>query len=504
MGVMIRFVVILALAASLGCASKSPKVAAVDSADWPDELVRQGCYDCLLDARGAYERLAARSAAALTRIFEIDLILALREKELSIDPTATLAHAESLVPRLVKIPAAGMLAIVKVIPEDAAGRLVLPPGRESAAQMESALAEINASPFSAEFKSYMRLSIQCGRVPANQLSAGGADDPPLVAYRRAICSNPVRVEPLRAVRTRVPRFVEASFFLGRVALAVLYRTDGTEARDLYQHAYARFKNSPTIAFELGTVYQTTNECRPAEALFTRVLELRAAHEAARLSRTICRTYLSMNEEAIADATVLIDSRTSATTRGDALYWRAWNRRHLQRIDAARADIDQARSLQYNARVLTLAGMIEYDQRDFDPARRDLDQARKLDFKECDAPWYLGLVEVAVERWPAGAMAFAGAAQCYDVLVKETEKFRAEMAARKDVSEAFRARQLAGFDAAIADDGVRRSAAELNAAINYGRSGDIPNATVYMKRAANDPQRRSAVEDLRQVLGVPRW
>lgn len=504
MGVMIRVVVILALAASFGCGSKSARVAAGDSAGWADELVRQGCYDCLRDARSAYERLAARSAAALTRVFEIDLLLALREKELSIDPSPTLAHAESLVPRLLKVPAAGMLAIVKVVPEDSAGRLVLPPGKDSAAQIEAALAEINGSPFTAEFKSYMRLSIQCGRVPVNQLPAGGPDDPPLLAYRRAICSNPVRVEPLRAVRTRVPRFVEASFYLGRVALGVLYRTDGSEARGLYEHAYSRFRNSPAIAFELGTVYQTTNECRPAEALFSRALELKPAHESARLSRAICRTYLSMNEEAIADATVLIDSKASATNRGEAFYWRAWNQRHLKRIEAARADINQARSLQYNARVLTLAGMIEYDQRDFDPACRDLEQARKLDFKECDAPWYLGLVEVAVERWPAGAMAFAGAAQCYDVLVKETEKFRAEMAARKDITEAFRARQLAGFDAAIADDSVRRSAADLNAAINYGRSGDIPNATVYMKRAANDPQRRSAVEDLRQVLGVPRW
>ncbi|HET9192486.1 MAG TPA: hypothetical protein VFO21_06390, partial [Vicinamibacterales bacterium] len=69
---------------------------------------------------------------------------------------------------------------------------------------------------------------------------------------------------------------------------------------------------------------------------------------------------------------------------------------------------------------------------------------------------------------------------------------------------FRKRQLAGFDAAIADDNVRKSAAELNAAINFGRAGDIPNATVYMKRAAVDPERRTAVEDLRQVLGVPRW
>ena len=141
---------------------------------------------------------------------------------------------------------------------------------------------------------------------------------------------------------------------------------------------------------------------------------------------------------------------------------------------------------------------------FDTARRDLDTARDLDPRECEAPWYLGLVEVAVESWPPGAKAFVAAAQCYDALVKETQRVRDEMAARKDVSEAFRTRQLTGFDAAIADDSTRRSASELNAAINYGRAGDLPNATVYMKRAAVDPQRRVAVEDLRQVLGVPRW
>ena len=493
--------IILTLIATLACGSRSARVAEPDSAGWADELVRQGCYDCLLDARSPYERLAARSAAALTRVFEIDLLLALREKELSIDATPTLSRAESLVPRLVKIPAAGMLAIVKSVPEDAAGRRVLPPIGESANQIESALAEIDASPFSVEFKSYVRLTIQCGRVAVNQAQTGSSDIP-LLMYRRAICSDPIRVEPMRAVRTKVPRFAEASFFLGRVAVASLFKTDGTEARGLFEHAYSRFQNSPTIAYELGTVYQATNDCRPAERLFTRALELRPAHADARLGRTICRTYLSQNEEAIADATILIDAR--APNRADAYYWRAWNRRHLTRIEPARADIEQARALRYNARVLTLAGMIEYDQKDFVPARRDLERARELDIRECDAPWYLGLVEVAVEGWTPGAKAFAAAAQCYDMLVKESEKFRADMAARKDVTEAFRERQIAGFDAAIADDSVRRSAAELNAAINYGRSGDIPSATIYMKRAANDPQRRSAVEDLRQVLGVPRW
>jgi tetratricopeptide (TPR) repeat protein len=477
-------------------------VAEPDRGAWADELVRQGCYDCLLDARTVYERLAASSAAAVARVLEVDLLLALREKELSIDPTATLAHAESLVPRLPRLPADRLLAIVRTVPEDAAGRRVLPPTKDAAKQIDEALAAVDASPFSAELNGYLRLTIQCGRTMADAAPAVPANDIPLLAYRRAICSSPVRVEGLRAVRSAVPRFVETSFFLGRVAMGSLFRTDGSEARGLFEQAYARFSNSPTIAFDLGTVYQATNECRPAERLFTRVLELKPAHEDARLGRAVCRTYLSLNEEAVADTTVLIDAR--ASNRAEAYYWRAWNRRHLKQIASARADIDQARALRYNARILTLAGMIEYDQRDFVTARRDLTQARELDAKECDAPWYLGLVEVAVESWPPGAKSFAGAAQCYEALVKETEKFRADMAARKDVSEEFRKRQLTGFDAAIADDNVRKSAAELNAAVNFGRAGDIENATVYMKRAAADPQRREAVEDLRQVLGVPRW
>jgi hypothetical protein len=79
-----------------------------------------------------------------------------------------------------------------------------------------------------------------------------------------------------------------------------------------------------------------------------------------------------------------------------------------------------------------------------------------------------------------------------------------MARRDDVAEDFKVRQIAGFEAAIKEDRTQKSAADLNAAINYGRAGDVDRATAYMKRAWVDPERRVAVEDLRQVLGVPRW
>ena len=496
-----RFLVVFAAFIACGCGQRTARVV-TPARDSADELVRQGCYDCLLEARAEYERRAARSSPALVRLFEVDLLLALREKELAIDPDATLNRATSLVPKLAAVPADRILSVVKVLPPDATARRAMPPTPAVQEELAATIRALDASTFSGLFKSYVKLSIQCGRLTVDPVAAAPVDDVPLLAYRRAVCENPIRVEPLRSVRKSVPPFVEASFFLGRAAMASLFKGDGREARELFEEAYKRFSNSPSIAFDLGNLYQATNDCRQADTLFTRALELRPGHEEARLGRTICRTYLSRNEEAIADATVLIDA--AASNRGDAYYWRAWNRRRIGQLGIARADIDRARTLRYNARILTLAGMIEYDQRDFDTARGDLQRAREMDVRECEAPWYLGLVEYSVEAWAPSANGFAAAADCYDMLVKDSTRLKAEMAARTDVSEEFRAAQLSGFDAAIKEDSVQRSAAELNAAINYGRAADLPNATIYMKRAAEDPQRQTAVEDLRQVLGVPRW
>jgi tetratricopeptide (TPR) repeat protein len=484
-----------------GCAKKPAIVVGPPPTAAADELVRQGCYDCLLDARSAYEQLTPRVPGAFLKLFETNVLLALREKELALDATRHLADAAALIPRLTNVAAESVLSVVKVLPEDGTARRPLPPTPDVRNQLDSATASVDAGPFSQVFKDYVKLSLRCGRLGVDP-PAAGATEPPLLIYRRAICDNPIRVEPLREVRKSVPRFIETSFFLGRAEMASLFKGDGRKAGALFEEAYARFSDSPAIAFDLGTLYQATNDCRRAETFFSRTLELRPAHEEGRLGRAICRTYLSKNTDAIDDATVLIDAM--ASNRGEAYYWRAWNRRRLTQLDAARADIDRARTLRYNARILTLAGMIEYDQKDLDPARTDLEQARSMDNRECEAPWYLGLVEFSVENWAPSAKGFAGAAECYELLVKDSESRREEMATRKDVTEDFRTRQLAGFDAAIKEDSTQKSAADLNAAINYGRAGDLANATVYMKRANLDPQRRLAVEDLRQVLGVPRW
>jgi tetratricopeptide (TPR) repeat protein len=507
-----RFCTLLAVVVPLvapACAARSNRdqVAALQAQ--ADDLVRQGCYDCLLEARDVYARAAASPAAPMTlRRIEVELLLALREKELGIDPSQTLERARRLTAGAGSGADMGRsVALVEAVPPDRVGtpsrmRLLSPltSGREG---LEAAIAAIAASPFAAPFRAYFEAAVQCGRPPLASAPATGRSesDAPLVVYRRAIC-DPIDTKSLEQVRAAVPRFVETSLFMGRAAIGTLFENDGSRARQHLEDAYQRFAHSPVVTFHLATVMQATGDCRSGERYFTETLAIYDDHEEARLGRAICRTYLSNADGAVDDATVLIDA--AAPNRGDAYYWRAWNRRAQKQIDRARADIDEARALRYNARVLTLAGMIEHDQGEFIAAREDLERASELDSSECQARWYLGLVGYATEEWRAAAAGFAEAADCYGRLVADNMRRKEEMSGRENVSEEFRRRQIAGFDAAIAEDRTQQSAADLNAAINYARAGDVDRATTFMKRAWVDPERRSVVEDLRQVLGVPRW
>ena len=70
-----------------------------------DARVLEGCYDCLRDARGTFERLAAGkqskgSAGVVARLFETDVLIALREKELGLDSRGAMERARAFVPRL--------------------------------------------------------------------------------------------------------------------------------------------------------------------------------------------------------------------------------------------------------------------------------------------------------------------------------------------------------------------------------------------------------------------
>jgi tetratricopeptide (TPR) repeat protein len=524
---------------SLGCASAPlTKPAQVDLSR-ADALILQGCYDCLLEARAIYERVAIGKVRPLVveRLFEAELLITLREKELALDASASLAGARDLARELPPtLDAPRAVALVEAVPADSMGW----PRRETEAfrrdhlaivpRIDDELTWLEQAALRQPVRQYLALAIDCSyasrgrpRVPpvppgrstppagtaATQPGAtsrtGQAwvhelppDAPPLVRYRAAICRT-LSQPALEKVRADEPRFVETAFFLGQLAAAYTKRDGGRLAKTLLTEAYGRFPTSPAVTYMNGNFNQLAGDCRTALRLYEETLTLKNVHEDALLGRTICLTFLKRMDEAVDVATHMIELGTD--NMSDAYYWRAWIRHFQQHLDRAREDIDRAKALAYNEDIYTLAGIIEHDQNDLDPAQRDLETAKTSDSRNrnCTAMWYLGLVQMKRERWLESAGDFTDAMACYEASVKEDEEGLQAIQAREDIDPDFKARQVAGFEAALTEDRSQQFAAAFNAANRYAQGGDLAKARALVDIAARDPSLADRVAQLRQII-----
>lgn len=85
---------------SVACASAPIRKADLALVTTADGRVLEGCYSCLTEARDTYKRLAVGKARPLliTRWFETQVLVGLREAELAMDPAESFAAAEAIVP----------------------------------------------------------------------------------------------------------------------------------------------------------------------------------------------------------------------------------------------------------------------------------------------------------------------------------------------------------------------------------------------------------------------
>ena len=86
-----------------GCASARIRKENERALAVADARVLEGCYGCLTDARTTYERLAREKKplpGVVARLFETNVLIALREKELGLDSRASVERARAIAPRL--------------------------------------------------------------------------------------------------------------------------------------------------------------------------------------------------------------------------------------------------------------------------------------------------------------------------------------------------------------------------------------------------------------------
>jgi hypothetical protein len=517
----VRTLLVVLLVASSACASVRVKRTEERAVARADALVREGCYTCLIEARDLYQStlVRRRPPVLVQRLFEVELLIALREQELALDASATFDRARALAKELPPaLMADRYFQLAASIPPDEIGT----PRRERqlfianhlewmgaagprTGAIAADLALLDTGLLSAQVRQYVSMSLDCSYnatsrpAGASRPAAGEGPTPetsPLLAYRAAICF-PMKEKALAEVRRAAPRFGEIAFFLGRIALPTMDLDGGRKARGLLEEAYAAFPSSSAITYLNGSLKQMAGDCRGALRFYDETLARRPLHEDALLGRTVCLSYLGQSDAAIAAATHLIDLRTD--NQGDAFYWRAWNRHQRRELVLARADIERAKTLRYNSSVLTLAGMIEHDQDDLTPAETDLSAAKKVDASNCVASWYLALVGLKREAWIPAATQFTTAMECYRTNALDTEHRMQAMAAREDLDAEWRTAQLAGFEAAIKEDRSQESASAYNAAVNFLRGGERTKAVAFADLAARDPARLPKVEELRKLI-----
>jgi tetratricopeptide (TPR) repeat protein len=296
-----------------------------------------------------------------------------------------------------------------------------------------------------------------------------------------------------------PRFVEAHLFLGRNALIEAATAVGRRSV-IVPHltaAYEAFPASPSVTFTMGGMYRAFNKMAEALRYYDETLALVPGHREAMLGRIIALTYLGRPADAIATATRMIE--LGEWYIGDAYYWRAFNLHEQRNLDAARDDVERAKTLAgLRSDVFLLAGIIYFDRHELETASFDLARAWRLNDTACDAAWYLGLVRSEQKQWEVAASMFPSAAACYR---STADIYRAQLAeAGKVVSDEHDRAALDADYARLIDQQLASEARSYyNAAYACAQRGDRDRALEFAERAEQHPFMKTKAEELITAL-----
>jgi len=106
----------------------------------------------------------------------------------------------------------------------------------------------------------------------------------------------------------------------------------------------------------------------------------------------------------------------------------------------------------------------------------------------------------LKKFPESAAFFESAMHCYETRVLMSEQSLKDMQAREGLDAEFKARQIAGFEAAIKEDRSQQYASAFNAANHYAQAGNLEKARPLLELASRDPALADLVGQLRKLIG----
>ena len=488
-----------------------------------DAKILEGCYQCLQDARATYARLATgkqalpKNAPSMrVRLFETDVLLALRAKELGLDPRPAVAEARDLAPRLpASFEPGRVLTMVDAVLPDSRARSIaaieaqMRRDRAYVAGMDSDLAWVERSPLAPAVRKYVALALDCS-YPDRYKARGDTTNPlarrrelpinapPLLTYRGADCAENDTLA-LKRVLNAAPSFDEAAYALGNTVVWSAGETGGEDAARYFGRALARFPRAAGIAFMSGWLDLTIGDCVEAVRFYDSTLALEPVHERALLQKAICQSNMHQDSAAIATATRFIALGPSDIAQG--YYWRAVSRLRRRELDLARSDAEAAKARSRGSEILTIAGIVEHEQEDYVPAEADLRGARAAPKGEenCHAAFYLGSVLTKRQAWAEVAASYDSAMVCYDDRASFIEAKIEQVRAGRRGSPEFKAKRIASLESDLADRRSRQRTSAFNAASMNARLGNFARAEELLVVAIQSPELTDQVAKLREEL-----
>jgi tetratricopeptide (TPR) repeat protein len=426
-----------------GCAAKAPlQQPFVEAFAKGEALLNDGCYTCLKESLALFEkaRQSKQPIAGLDeRLFDAALLIAIRERELSIPGDASMEQARKLLTGVHAPPPAAVLESPatpgkSVVSRQAvfdAAQLIL--GDNSALDPEQRAQRtgrgrpplepdnptrraLDAAPEMDLAAKYIALSIDCEQVKLMEsldirgLSAVYAGAP-LIRYKLSTCGRPAGPS-VAALREGDPRWTDTFYWEGRRELAssVGRAIDFPKVISLYAQGREAFPASLLLTLSWSNAMLMAEEYEQALSGFDEVVGKFPTHRDALNGKMQAQSYLLRHPEAIATATRLLELGTWHIP--DANYWRAWNRYQLKEYDPAWADVENAMKGMSNSRVLMLAGLIAYARKELPTAVDRFDRAFQVDPSACDATWMSGLVSIDQNDLKIAAPKFTRGMTCF--------------------------------------------------------------------------------------------
>jgi tetratricopeptide (TPR) repeat protein len=430
---------------TLSCApAHRPRAAAVPAAprvDWAakireaDCLYAAGHYVALARALEIYASALAEpewKSAAVEKAVRAALAVGLREKDLGIPEEGTSRRLGEFLASDISLsfyePYAELLEVLPSRIKGIAGDN-LPAGwnldqyfdwiTKNAAPLDEALKERAESDdlmacLRIELRQAFPFKFRDKFVPAEYAAKHPGSR--LVAFACAVFPAPNR-ESLDALLDLDRDFAEAHYYLGEMALA-----EGllVTAENHYLQACEKIPGSPSILISLAGIAFQMEELEACLDDDEKALAFVPSYRDALLGKAMCLGYLGRHGEALETLQRMLELGTYYM--GEAHYWTAWNLNELGRLDEARLSIDSAKTfLAGQPDVLTLSGIIGYEQGRLDAAEKDFREALGIQSADCDAAYYLGKIYADRRNWRDSGAYFMGASSCFEKRGDELEK-----------------------------------------------------------------------------------